>query len=34
VKEMVRYGTIPGVRNGNVDGLESYLVYKMEMWMV
>jgi hypothetical protein len=31
----VRFGSwsVPGVRIGNVDGLERYLVYRMGLWM-
>jgi hypothetical protein len=28
------FGTVPGVRNRIVDGLERYLVYGMRLWMV
>jgi hypothetical protein len=32
----VRFGSwsVPGVWNGNVDGLVRYLVYRLGMWMV
>jgi hypothetical protein len=29
-----RLWLVPGVRHGNVDGLEKYLVYKMGLWIV
>jgi hypothetical protein len=29
-----RLWLVPGVRHGNVDGLERYRVYRMGMWMV